>query len=697
MNDFYALLIGIDCYLPNELPDGASYPSLRGCVRDITHVEAFLKRQFNLPSERIYKLTASNVDGSSEPSESPEQLPTYENIVGKFKEITEKAQPQNQVYIHYSGHGGRAVTNYPQLKGTKGIDETLVPTDIGNPKARYLRDIELAALLQTMVDKGLVVTVVLDSCHSGGTTRAGDSAIRGADRETVDTTPRPTESLVASAEDLAKTWQDLAEETTRSGKSNISFLPGTKGYVMFAACRPSELANEYPFNGKENNGALTYWLLDSLKNYSPDLTYRVIYDRINAKVHSKFPSQTPMLFGEGNRLVFGSDSASLQYAVTVMQVDAAKNPVRLRLNAGQAQGLSEGAQLAIYPPGTTDFTQEEKQLVIAEITEIGATDAWAEIVKTIRALEIEQAAQAVLLSAPVEVVRKVRLVYQPESQLPPGIEQDAALQAIETAMAGNGWVKLLSDNEAADFQVAINTAGEYEICDPSETPIANLRPPLKVSERNAAIDVVKRLVHLTKYKATEELDNFTPLTKKLVVELAGKQANYRSGRRPAPEPFDDPMNPTVKAGEWIFLRIRNDSSQVLNVALLNLQSDWAIDQLDILNEGAKFEPFDPEQEELIPIQMLDVPEGYNEVTDIYKVFATLGQPDFRWLELPPLDQPIPKSATRGLKAPSNLLEELLATIGADNQPREITKAGRVYADPSRGWTTKQVTVKIAAS
>ena len=697
MNDFYALLIGIDCYLPNELPDGASYPSLRGCVRDITHVEAFLKRQFNLPSEQIYKLTASNVDGSSEPSESPEQLPTYENIVGKFKEITEKAQPQNQVYIHYSGHGGRAVTNYPQLKGTKGIDETLVPTDIGNPKARYLRDIELAALLQTMVDKGLVVTVVLDSCHSGGTTRAGDSAIRGADRETVDTTPRPTESLVASAEDLAKTWQDLAEETTRSGKSNISFLPGTKGYVMFAACRPSELANEYPFNGKENNGALTYWLLDSLKNYSPDLTYRVIYDRINAKVHSKFPSQTPMLFGEGNRLVFGSDSASLQYAVTVMQVDAAKNPVRLRLNAGQAQGLSEGAQLAIYPPGTTDFTQEEKQLVIAEITEIGATDAWAEIVKTIRALEIEQAAQAVLLSAPVEVVRKVRLVYQPESQLPPGIEQDAALQAIETAMAGNGWVKLLSDNEAADFQVAINTAGEYEICDPSETPIANLRPPLKVSERNAAIDVVKRLVHLTKYKATEELDNFTPLTKKLVVELAGKQANYRSGRRPAPEPFDDPMNPTVKAGEWIFLRIRNDSSQVLNVALLNLQSDWAIDQLDILNEGARFEPFDPEQEELIPIQMLDVPEGYNEVTDIYKVFATLGQPDFRWLELPLLDQPIPESATRGLKAPSNLLEELLATIGADNQPRETTKAGRVYADPSRGWTTKQVMVKVTAT
>ena len=696
MNYLHALLIGIDCYLPNKLPGGASYPSLKGCVRDIIHVEAFLKRQFNLPSERIYKLTASNVDGSSEPSESPEQLPTYENIVGKFKEVIEKAQAQDQVYIHYSGHGGRAVTNYPELKGQRGIDEALVPTDIGKPISRYLRDIELAALLQQMVDKGLVVTVVLDSCHSGGTTRAGDSAIRGADRETVDTTPRPTESLVASAADLAKTWQDLAEETTRSGQTNMSFLPGAKGYVMLAACRPSEYAYEYEFNGKERNGALTYWLLDSLQNRSPDVTYKVLYDRINAKVHSQFSSQTPMLFGEGNRLVFGSDYASLQYAVTVMQVDAAKNPVSLQLNAGQAQGLSEGAQLAIYSLGTTDFTQEDKQLAIAEITKIGATDAWAEVVKTIRAGEIEQAAQAVLLSAPVELVRKVRLVHQQESQLPPGMEQDAALQAVETALAGNGRVKLVSENEAANYQVAINTAGEYEICDPSGTPIANLRPPLKVGDRNAATCVVKRLVHLTKYKATEELDNFTPLTKKLVVELAGKQANYKPGRRPAPEPFDDPMNPTAKAGEWIFLRIRNDSPQVLNIALLNLQSDWAIDQLDFLNQGARFEPFDPEQEELIPIQM-SLPPGDNEGTDIFKVFATVGQPDFRWLELPPLDQPIPKNATRGLKVPSNLLEELLATIGADNQPRETTKAGRVYADPSQGWTAKQVTVKVTAT
>ena len=57
--------------------------------------------------------------------------------------------------------------------------------DIGKLDARYLRDVELAHLLSAMVAKGLVVTVVLDSCHSGGATRGTDEAgvaPRGAER-----------------------------------------------------------------------------------------------------------------------------------------------------------------------------------------------------------------------------------------------------------------------------------------------------------------------------------------------------------------------------------------------------------------------------------------------------------------------------------------------------------------------------------
>ena len=155
--------------MPNELPGGYYYKSLGGCVRDINHMEEFLLNKLGMTKESIFKLTATNT-GKDHPSEPRDQWPTYENMVSGFKKVTDMAQSGDMVYIHYSGHGGRATTVFPGLKGNEGLDEALVPTDIGNSEARYLRDIEIAHLLKTMVDKGLIVTIVLDSCHSGGAT-----------------------------------------------------------------------------------------------------------------------------------------------------------------------------------------------------------------------------------------------------------------------------------------------------------------------------------------------------------------------------------------------------------------------------------------------------------------------------------------------------------------------------------------------
>lgn len=102
--NFYALLIGIDFYFPHRLPEGYYYKNLRGCVRDINHVETYLKdkKTFNLSDEQIIKLTATASDNPEQPQEPPELLPTYANLVAKFQELTAKAQPQDQVYIHYT-------------------------------------------------------------------------------------------------------------------------------------------------------------------------------------------------------------------------------------------------------------------------------------------------------------------------------------------------------------------------------------------------------------------------------------------------------------------------------------------------------------------------------------------------------------------------------------------------------------------
>jgi hypothetical protein len=74
-----------------------------------------------------------------------------------------------------------------------------------------------------------------------------------------------------------------------------------------------------------------------------------------------------------------------------------------------------------------------------------------------------------------------------------------------------------------------------------------------------------------------------------------------------------------------------------------------------------------------------------------KVFATVSTTNFRWLELPALDQPLMRSAAVRGKGPTNPLEGLMAAFTADQPPtRNLVPA----AYPSHGWTTVQVEVSV---
>ena len=75
-SNLHALLIGIDRYLPNVLPDGTYFKTLRGCVRDVNNVESYLRDGFGLSNDHIIKLTATD-NGSETPSELPVIVSTY--------------------------------------------------------------------------------------------------------------------------------------------------------------------------------------------------------------------------------------------------------------------------------------------------------------------------------------------------------------------------------------------------------------------------------------------------------------------------------------------------------------------------------------------------------------------------------------------------------------------------------------------
>ena len=702
----HVLLIGIDYYKPNQL-----YKSLKGAVRDIDLVYTFLTgtETLKIPAERIRRLVSPNKEDTAllEARSAQEQEPTYENIISAFNEITATAQPGDQVYIHYSGHGGRATSIYPFKQELN--DEGIVPMDIGDTEeGRYLRDVEITTLLKRMTDKGLIVTMILDSCHSGGATR-GDAEIRSAGQ--TDTAQRSSKSLVAEPEELKQNWLDL----TRNRAIGAAGLPEAREYVLLAACRPNEYAYEYAVNGgTERNGALTYWMIDTLTSVATSgqpLTYKLLHDRVNAQIQSKFPQQIPMILGESDRLVFGSDTWSTPFTVGVIKVIS---NTQITLNAGQAQGLSKGTRFSIYPFKTTDFTDKASQVAIVELTRVDASESTAKVLKLEEGGiavngKLEPGAPAIMVSAPVDLIQRVRFTDdkvegEQENDLPLNLvgRQKEALDQVRQALAGNGWVMEEKEGESALYQVAIDREGNYEIC--KSRPIANLRPLLSIDDSTAPKRVVDRLVHLAKYQAVESLDNSSSkLAQALEVEILMEDE----------KPFPNPQNLTVKSEDIVCLRLSNKGTQPLKIAVLDIEPTWEVSQIAVGGMEAPFFALDTGAVENVLLR-LKVPDddAYKQSKETIKVFAVQrGLADFRWLTLPPLDEPsetrgtkldealeevVTRSATRGDEPEGiNPLNNLLAMIGADlDKVPNATRSASVVVDPRQEWVTKQIQIVV---
>jgi hypothetical protein len=634
-----------------------------------------------MKNDNLIKLTASGC--SIRPAEPIETWPTYANIVNAFKTLAEAARAGDHVYIHYSGHGGRATTLFPEVKGKGGLDEALVPTDIDHGEGRYLRDVELANLLRWMVDKGLIVTVVLDSCHSGGMTRgSGGVAERGI--PSVDARLRSRESMVASHSELVESWKKLAGQATRDATAGAGWLPEPAGYTLLSACRANEVAYEFPFGDRGQMGALTYWLLDSLRDLGPGLTYKILHDRIVSKVHGQFAMQTPQLQGEGDRVVFGTDRVKPFYAVNVIRSEGSD---RVLLGVGQAHGVGRAACFTIFPHGTNVFEDLGRRLATVRVTGLGATESWAEVVQRLRDDPIDAGSQAVLSGpARVPLVRKVGLVY---TESPGDASARAALDAVATILSAAGWIALAGIGEVSDFQVAVTQDGFYEILDSAGQPIPRLRPPLEISLSDSVAKLVRRLEHLSKYRALQELSNFdplSPLARGLDVAFTAWSEDHEPGEPFAGLPLAHSANvPVLRPGWWIALRIRNRATVPLNVSLFDLQPDWGVTQIWPA-DASSFRLLDPGAQEVLPLRV-SLPRGYDEGEDTLKVFATVGTTDFRWLELPPLDE-LPRAS---LQAPGNELERLFAAFSLDHPP---TRNLEPVAKASNEWLTEQLTLMV---
>ncbi|CAH2067884.1 unnamed protein product [Thlaspi arvense] len=135
---------------------GINYPGskveLKGCVNDVHRMHKCLLDRFGFTKEDITVLIDTD--------ESYTQ-PTGKNIRQALSELIKPAKPGDVLFVHYSGHGTRVPPETGEEDAT-GFDECIVPCDMNPIPDDDFRD------LVEQVPEGCQITIVSDSCHSGG-------------------------------------------------------------------------------------------------------------------------------------------------------------------------------------------------------------------------------------------------------------------------------------------------------------------------------------------------------------------------------------------------------------------------------------------------------------------------------------------------------------------------------------------------
>ncbi|MEO1127961.1 MAG: caspase family protein, partial [Cyanobacteria bacterium J06639_16] len=264
-----ALLVGI-----NEYAD-PGVPPLAGCVTDTELQYRLLVHRFGFNPSDIVVLT--------------DRQASREGILTAFEEhLIKQAKPGDIVTFHFSGHGSRVVD--PDNDHADGLNSTLVPADSVFPanfpsQSGSINDITghtlflLASALQTEN-----VTMVLDSCHSGGGTR-GNLSVRSR----------------AGGGQLQMSDEELAYQEQWLPKLNLTpetFIQqrrkGIAQGITIASAKRDQYAADYPF-GDFFAGAFSYTLTQYLWQQPIDEPFNSAIPNVARATTQIYSGQEPQL------------------------------------------------------------------------------------------------------------------------------------------------------------------------------------------------------------------------------------------------------------------------------------------------------------------------------------------------------------------------------------------------------------------
>ena len=355
-----ALLIGINTYQPAgttpDHPAGCIYgrcelgtfENLDGSVNDAQAMADLLTSpKFGFPAANVVLLTNP---APPQPSPGVVLLPadqtTRDGILAAMqKYLVDIPQKGDTVVFYDASHGSLRVNSKGNkltvLVGNQYVhaDSTLVPSDAY--KGGYdVRDREMTRIFNAALDKGVHLTVIFDSCHSGGISRGIGPVYR---ERALAFDPRD----INEAPDTLPNGQPVPSPTQRTDNPAL----------VFSAAQQDQTAKEMPA-GTEPHGAFTAALLQALQAMPADTPTSVVYERVKAVLEGgNVPDQEPDLDATAARReqpLFGGAAAKsdkVRAAALGTNDDGS-----VSLDIGRASGLGVGSEFTATAPNSAGQT-----------------------------------------------------------------------------------------------------------------------------------------------------------------------------------------------------------------------------------------------------------------------------------------------------------------------------------------------------
>lgn len=602
----WAIVVGIDHYPSDRC--------LGGAVNDAEAVRDFLQARHTRAHIRVFTAACPSDADQFQPRESEDLWPTWTNIVSSLKWVIEGATDRDIVYFHYSGHG----TRLPGPAATEASQENqlaLVLFDHHEFGCQYLEGRHLASALGRMVHKGLIVTLVLDCCFSGGVAR-GDDATQLAVRYI----PYNQDAATYNAQEYDKSH---LFGILRDAKPEKDWLVDPDGYTILTACGPFETASEVQVGSVGKRGALSHYLLVTLHELCMsgiDASHRDLHQRLSTTFHALWPQQTPMRFGNSDRSFLGHMVTGK--ANGLIPIFQHKNG-SLRLRAGEAQGVCEGDEFVAYR-----YDEKIDNMVtshrILEVWKVGPFESELTAPSSDSTISQTRAGWGAKLSRSMSSRRtRVRLGL--------GIEDE------------DGWRKQTEkftmlalpekeDREPCLFTVTIDEHQEYVI----RKEYGNLTnlAAVPTGSHNAIVTISGILGHLTMFKFLEGIENRAPNTKFLQEFCINVHSNPQASGT-----FE------VHDGDAWGFTIENANQKPLYLSVINFRDNWEIINVLESSGGDGYLVVDPIQNGRKGIKQLslrmEVPQNpanhhRTHCEDIIKIFVTTEPTRFPSIVLPPL-------------------------------------------------------------